>query len=104
MAGLEGFERLPVVGAFVVGGLAADAMRTHSIRIAGAVVPLALWASYFEIASHTFEPGGLGWSVELWSGAIVLCVLSGLGLSYLVSPPPVPEIGTSEARSRSAVS
>jgi hypothetical protein len=85
MTGLEGFRQVELAGAAIVAGLAAEAVaRTDRLRsrAAGvAVVSLAWWASYFALADATY---GIRWTVELWSGTIVLAVASSALLWTLV--------------------
>ncbi|MGH9278763.1 MAG: hypothetical protein ACRD12_11765 [Acidimicrobiales bacterium] len=53
-----------------------------------AVAPVALWLSYFALFDVT---EGLAWPVELWAGVAVMSALTGVALSLLVVPPPLPE-------------
>lgn len=87
-------ETLPVA---LVAGIAADALiaalrpgvaRPWAMRLFAALVPLIFWSLYFLAGELRF---GVGWPPELWSGAIVLCAFSGVGLSLLAVPPAVPE-------------
>ena len=77
MTGLDGFASVELVGAAVVAGLVAEAVaRTEALRsrAAGlAVISLAWWTSFFALADATY---GIRWTVELWSGTIVLTVAS----------------------------
>ena len=96
MNALEGFdfaERIPVA---LVAGLAADGLiralrptidRPFAARLFGGLVPLLFWSLFF-LANWLRR--GIGWAPELWTGAIVLATLSGIGLSLLAMPPPVP--------------
>ena len=60
--------------------------------VAGLAVPSLVWPLHIAgVAAAT----GLGWSVELWGGTIVLCALAGAGLGGLLVQVPddrqVPE-------------
>jgi hypothetical protein len=89
---------LKVVASALVSGLIADALiyflRPSSTRptffwACAALIPFALWSAHFLVLGVF---GGIAWTIELWSGAIVLASLTGLGLGLLVVPPrpPVP--------------
>ena len=93
MAGLEAFEYLPLAIPGLIGGVIADtaAARIRSsvrdpkdIRLMAVPIPFALWTSWFGLYAWSY---GLNWPVELWTGSIVLAVLSGVGLSFLALPP-----------------
>jgi hypothetical protein len=110
MTGLDGFARIPLVIPALIGGAVADVLvrrlvpsseNARAIRVVASVTPLALWAAFFAVTSRM---GDLGWQPELWSGAIVLCVLSGFGLSLLVVPPAIPVPEAQSPRSPLAVS
>ena len=51
--------------------------------LAAALAPLPLWSVYFLAVELT---DGVTWSVELWSGAIVMAALMGFGLGLLSLP------------------
>lgn len=90
--GLDGFERWPVAIAAVIGGVAVDGVarwkgwdRTDLAFGAGA---LAAWPAFFALVAAT---DGLGWSVELWSGVVVLATLTAAGIGVLGRrPTPAP--------------
>lgn len=75
----------------VAGGVAADLLvqavatrtRGSAALAAGAAVPALVWAGYLVGVAATI---GVGWSVELWAGVVVLCTLAGTVLSGLVRP------------------
>jgi hypothetical protein len=94
---LEGFAFTERILAALVAGIAADALiralrptvdRPLAVRLFAGLVPLIFWSLFF-LASWLRR--GIGWPPELWTGAIVLTVLSGLGLSLLLVPPALPE-------------
>lgn len=66
--------------------------RLWMVRVVAASVPLLTTASYFLTMAAT---AGVGWSVTMIAGAIVLSALTGLLVSYLVFPPatPSPSVG-----------
>jgi len=87
------FDAGELVLAAAIGGVAGDALigllrpsreRPVAFRLVATAVPVALWGAYFGITAASY---GLAWPPELWSGAVVLTALSGLGLSLLVLPP-----------------
>ena len=57
--------------------------RPWSIRLVAAGTPAALFALYFLTLAAT---GGVWWSVHLWTGAVVLAGLVGLGVAVLATP------------------
>jgi hypothetical protein len=88
-----------VLLASLVGGLAGDALiawlrpapdRPWALRAVGGLVPLALWLPYMGLLASRY---GLAWSAPVWSGAVVLSVLTGFALALLAAPPPVPTTG-----------
>ena len=95
-AGLDGFDHWPLALAGVIGGAVAD-LAIASRRGASAVAigaALTTWLSYFLIAHLT---DGLGWSAELWSGTVVLTVVSTLGLVALTGPGQFSERSAASA-------
>lgn len=91
---LDDQQRL--VPAALLAGLLADTLiaalrpseaRPWALRLLGCALPAAYFALYFATLQLT---GGIGWSVHLWAGAIVLAGITGLLLSFVASPPPVP--------------
>jgi Tol biopolymer transport system component len=84
-------EYILVPGAFLA-GLAADllarrlrpAYSTAGFRVFAAVAPALYYAVYFAGVQAT---GGIGWTIHMWTGAIVIAGLIGWLLSYLVVPP-----------------
>lgn len=87
LSGLEGFELAELVLAFVVGGLVADAAASRNAPplVVAAAASLAMWSAFFALAETSY---GLGWSPELWAGAVVLATASSALLSFLVRPGP----------------
>lgn len=80
----------------VLAGLAADGLiravrpwpsRAGATRSFALLVPLILWGLYFATTALRW---GEAWSPELWAGITVMAGLSGVGLSLLMLPPPVP--------------
>ncbi|MGH2720793.1 MAG: hypothetical protein ACRDJO_04210 [Actinomycetota bacterium] len=84
-------EYVLVPGAFLA-GLAADvaakrlrpAQSTSGFRLFAALAPAFWYAAYFAGVQAT---GGIGWTIHMWTGAIVIPGLVGWLLSYLVVPP-----------------
>jgi hypothetical protein len=92
MASQHEFEVGITVFAALVGGFAADVLirryrpapsRPGPYRVVAMAVPAVLWTTYFALLDLQF---GLAWVIELWAGAIVLTLLSGLALSLLMTP------------------
>lgn len=95
-AAVHGFEQAVLVLPALAAGIVADVLahrmpstgtRLGAVRVFGAVVPLVMWSAWFGIYHLVW---GVGWPVELWSGAILLAALTGLGLTLLTHPQPVP--------------
>ncbi len=92
MAGLEGFDPLFATAPPLLTGVAVDLAvarmrpgpeRRVALRLTAGIVPfvfvgsdVAVWALFSR----------LGWSPELWAGAIVEATLLGVGMSYLAVP------------------
>ena len=88
----QGPYPLAQVGAFVAGGVAADALRAllrpdaarhQAWRIFAFAMPAALHLAYFLslMATH-----GIWWSLHLWLGTVVFSGVTGWLLSYLIVP------------------
>jgi hypothetical protein len=91
MGALVEFRNGSWIAAALAAGLAADGLiaalragpgRTGALRAVATAVPLVQWALYF-VAQQL--DGGVAWSIEMWSGVIVMAMLSGLGLSVLMT-------------------
>ncbi|MGH2687518.1 MAG: hypothetical protein ACRDKW_01735, partial [Actinomycetota bacterium] len=84
-------EYVLVPGAFLA-GLAADvaarrlrpAHSTIGLRVFAALAPVLYYAAYIAGVQAT---GGIGWTIHMWTGAIVIPGIVGWLLSYLVVPP-----------------
>lgn len=96
VTGLDGFEMVELALPALLAGLVTDWLivatgasmeRPRMVWVVGAAAPLVLWAAFFAVF-HASE--GLGWPVELWSGATVMASFTGLGLAMLSAPPPIP--------------
>jgi hypothetical protein len=86
-----------LVPAMVAGGLATDLLiaglrpgpdRPWAFRVVAAVAPLLLWGAWMAAYALAY---GIAWPPELWAGVLGMASLTGLGLSVLLLPPPVPE-------------
>lgn len=86
MTGLTGFEFVELALPALVAGLAVDALiaRQESPRLVAAAGSLVLWAGFFAVAELSY---GLVWTVELWTGTIVLAIASSLLLTSLIREP-----------------
>lgn len=87
-------DQYPLILPAFLAGLGADllltlfqpsASRVWAYRLFASAVPVMLYAGYF-ICLWATE--GLGWSVQMITGGIVLAGLTGWLVSYLVLPPP----------------
>jgi len=84
-------DQYRLIPAAVLAGLIGDVLwrwsppwpRTWLIRLVAAGTPAALYALYFLMLAVT---GGIWWSLHLWTGAIVLAGLAGLGVAVLATP------------------
>lgn len=88
MTGLDGFVLIELVIPALIAGIAVDVLiaRAASARTVVAVGSLVLWSGLFAVAELSY---GLVWTVELWSGSIVLAVASSMLLTSLM-PEPSP--------------
>jgi hypothetical protein len=81
MSSLDGFARLPLVLAALLGGLAADVAIANGFpRLAPIVTPLVMWPAWFAELRLT---GTMAWPANLWLGAVFLAVLTGVGVRAL---------------------
>ena len=89
MSGLDSFRLAPLAVTAVLGGVVADLLVTtgRPPRVVAAVTPVALWLPYFAVIQLHYH---LGWQIHLWAGTVFLAALSGVGLSLLAFPPPLP--------------
>ena len=89
MAGLEGFRLVELVAPAVLAGLTAEALtrgRRHDRPgLVAGIVSFVWWASFFAVADATY---GIRWTVELWSGTIVLAAASSVLLAAVHRPLP----------------
>lgn len=88
LAGLDGFAFIALALPFIVGGLVADAVVARGIGgprndlAVAMATPAVTWAGYFAVHAAIW---GVHWPAEIWTGAIVFAVLTGLGMT-LISP------------------
>lgn len=64
----------------------------------GVLAPALLWP--LNLAALAIGPG-LTWSVELWSGTVLMAALVGFGLALLAFPPALPQQRADDRRSMS---
>jgi hypothetical protein len=86
-------DQYPFVLSALVAGLIADLLvwrlkpsrsRPGAFRIFAFAVPAVYYSLYFLVLGLT---KGVGWSINLWMGSIVIAGIIGLLLSYLLVPP-----------------
>lgn len=79
------FRRWPLALAGVAAALVAETLvaRRAPLLAVGAGVPAAFWLGYFAAFQAAY---GVGWSAELWSGAVVLSTVVGTLLALLATP------------------
>lgn len=96
----HGTQAPEVVAAALAGGIAADLLLRmlrpslggpQRLWLAGGLIPVVLWSAYFAALALT---RGVAWAPELWSGAIALAGLIGLGLAFIQAPSLSPPAGT----------
>lgn len=99
MSTLVAFRSRDEIVVSVIAGLAADLLilalkrwhgRAASFRAIAVLIPLALWSAHFLQRQLS---GGIAWSIEFTAGVTVMAALSGLALSLLMAPPPIPASG-----------
>lgn len=90
-------DRYAFIPAAILAGLLADALiqwlrptptrRTYALRGVAFAIPALYYALYFVALALT---AGIGWTIHLWAGAIIMAGSVGLLLSYLITPPATP--------------
>jgi hypothetical protein len=90
---LDGFQDWRSIIIALAAGLIGDLLylwlrpseeKMWAYRIVALIVPVALWSLYFV---WMIVINGIGWPVEMWTGAIVEAGLVSLGLSVLALSP-----------------
>lgn len=76
-----------IIGDVLIRTLRPSLPRVASLRLFAFAFPVATYAAYFVALNQS---RGIGWSIHLWAGSILLAGVVGLFLSYLVAPPAVP--------------
>ena len=74
-----------LLGDLVLWRLRPSLERPASVRLFALSVPVIFYSLYMLTLQLT---GGIGWSIHLWLGTIVIGGIVGVLLSYLVLPPP----------------
>lgn len=79
---------LEILGFFaLIAVLRATPDKTTPLRVLGAIVPPVMWSLYYLAGQLQL---GIRWPPEIWTGSIVLAMLSGVGVSMLAAPPSSP--------------
>ena len=90
MTGLDGFRNIELVLAPAVGAVAVEAVRRIGpLLLTVTVASVAMWSTYFVVLALT---EGVTWTVELWSGSIVLAAASSAALVASHRGPPAPSV------------
>jgi len=85
-----------LVGAAILGGLAADITiaatrpspdRRWAHRMVGLVTPAVMWGTHFAVMRLAY---GVTWAPELSFGSLLIASLTGLLVSFMTTPTPVP--------------
>jgi hypothetical protein len=76
-----------VVADLLLRWLKPSATRLTALRLFAFAVPAVYYGLYFLLLLLT---EGVGWSVHLWAGSIVLAGIVSWLLSYILVPPPRP--------------
>jgi hypothetical protein len=95
MAGLESFDQVLLVVPALLGGVVADVLSSRMRLVAtAAIVPAVMWTGFFAVLNGAYH---VHMEVELWTGAIFLAVLAGIGFAVFADY-------ASTGRNRAAVS
>jgi hypothetical protein len=76
-----------VIGDVILIRLKPSVRQVGALRLLMFVVPLIYFLAYFVIL---IAIAGLWWTIHMWLGAAFMAGVIGLGMSYLLAPPPVP--------------
>ena len=91
MTGLDGFRTIELVLAPIAGAAVVELTRRALPLLATVTLAsLAMWSTYFVVVALT---EGVQWTVELWSGSIVLAAASSAALVAANRGPQVASIG-----------
>lgn len=103
---IDGFHRMLPLLAALPAGLVADLVirrlapsprRPVGAYAVAACSSLTLWLGFFGAYQLAY---GIGWTPELWGGALVMATMSATGLSLLAFPPALPTPEAAPARAR----
>ncbi len=96
VGGIDGFDRIGPLLAALPAGLIGDLLirrlnpspeRRVAAYAVAAITSLSLWAAFFVAYQLVY---GIGWTPELWAGALVMAMMSATALSLLAFPPALP--------------
>lgn len=87
-AALDEFGHASTIVAGLIAGVAADLVAARWAPATGAAAATILWLGYF--ATYQLTEGGVRWSAEIWTGAVVLSALLAAAVGVLATAPPGP--------------
>jgi hypothetical protein len=96
VGGIDGFHRMLPLLAAVPAGLVADLLirrlvpsprRPAAVYAVAACTSSTLWLGFFGAYQLAY---GVGWTPELWGGALAMATISATGLSLLAFPGALP--------------
>lgn len=77
-----------LVGDVLVRALRPSVQRAGALRLFAFAVPFTYFLAFFVLLMLN---GTLWWTIHMWLGVSFMGGITGLGLSYLVAPPTIPE-------------
>jgi hypothetical protein len=77
-----------LVGDALLVSLKPSLARPGALRLLAFVVPFVYFLAFFALLMATV---GIWWRIHMWLGVTFMAGITGLGLSYLVAPPAIPD-------------
>jgi hypothetical protein len=87
------YRDIVLIVPLILAGVTADVLQHQlsdkrlslgQIRVAGPLVAIVLWCSYYAVLALD---KGLGWPATIWVGALLVGVMSGFALAFMIAPP-----------------